>query len=315
MGIERLPKGISCIDTRYLQRERLAAAYLVESGGEAAFIDTGTTHALPLLLEALAQQGLSTSQVKYVIPTHVHLDHAGGAGALMQELPEARLVCHPAGARHLIDPSKLIAGATAVYGEDRFQALFGELTPVPAERVVEAPDGFSVTLGERELICIDTPGHARHHFCIFDFESGGIFSGDTFGLSYREFDNDQGPFILPTTTPVQFDPEAWHETLDNLLSLRPKWFYLTHYGKIGEPDRLAAVLHQGIDDFVDIAIAAQQSEDRTAEIHRGLTTWLEKRLEAHGCDMSPEQIETLLGMDLELNAQGLEIWLKRQAKA
>lgn len=315
MGIERLPHNISCIDTDYLQRPGLAAAYLIESGGEAAFIDTGTTHALPLLLEALNQQGLSPSQVKYVIPTHVHLDHAGGSGALLQALPEAQLVCHPAGARHLIDPDKLIAGATAVYGESEFRKMFGELTPVPAERVVEAPDGFSVKLGERELLCLDTPGHARHHLCVFDLESQGIFSGDTFGLSYRELDTEQGHFIIPTSTPVQFDPQAWHETLNSLMSLNPHWFYLTHYGRLGEPTRLAAELHQGIDDFAGIAIAAQGADERIAQIRERLTGWLTQRLEAHGCTLSRQRIEGILGMDLDLNAQGLDVWLSRQERA
>jgi glyoxylase-like metal-dependent hydrolase (beta-lactamase superfamily II) len=315
MGIERFPYNISCIDTGYLQRQGLAAAYLIESGGEAAFIDTGTTHALPLLLEALAQQGLSRSQVKYVIPTHVHLDHAGGSGALMQQLPEAQLVCHPAGARHLIDPEKLIAGATAVYGDSRFQEMFGELTPVPAERVMEAPDGFSLLLGERELLCLDTPGHARHHLCVFDLESQGIFSGDTFGLSYRELDTQRGHFIIPTSTPVQFDPEAWHETLNSLMSLNPQSFYLTHYGRVGEPARLAAALHRSIDDFAGVAIAAQDADDRIAKIRERLSVWLEAQLEAHGCALSRQRIEEILGMDLDLNAQGLEVWLSRQERA
>ena len=126
-----LPEQISCIDTLY-QRPGLAACYFIESAGEAAFIDTGTAHAVPMLMQLLALKGLVPSQVKYVIPTHVHLDHAGGAGQLLQRLPEAQLVVHPQGARHLVDPARLIAGASAVYGEEKFKALYGDLLPIPA---------------------------------------------------------------------------------------------------------------------------------------------------------------------------------------
>lgn len=310
--LEELPEQISCIDTHY-QRQGLAACYLIESQGEAAFIDTGTAHNAPLLMQLMAAKGIEANQVKYVIPTHVHLDHAGGSGQLMQQLHEARLVVHPFGARHLIDPSKLIAGATAVYGEERFSEMFGTLVPVPAERVEQAPDGHRLLLGERELLCLDTPGHARHHFCIYDEQSRGFFTGDTFGLSYREFDNANGPFILPTTTPVQFDPDTWHTTLDRLMEFKPQNIYLTHFGRVGNPDRLADDLHQGLNDFVEIALAAEEPE-RSQQIRTGLLEWALQRLSAHGNSHRPEQVEAILGTDLDMNTQGLEIWLAQREK-
>ncbi len=305
-----LPEQICCIDTQYM-RPGLAACYLVESADEAAIIDTGTAHSVPLIMQVLANKGLEPAQIRYVIPTHVHLDHAGGAGQLMRLLPEAELVVHPFGARHMIDPAKLIAGATSVYGEARFKQLYGELLPVPEKRVTEARDDFSLELGERRLQCLDTPGHARHHICVRDEQSNGIFSGDTFGLSYREFDNAHGPFILPTSTPVQFDPEAWHATLERLMSFAPEVIYLTHFGRVEDPQRLVLDLQRGIDDFVAIASRADRAE-RTAQIRKGLFDWTLDRLSAHGCRQTPEQIQKLLGMDLELNTQGLEIWLDRQ---
>lgn len=302
-----LPERIRCIDTLY-QRPGLAACYLLESAGEAAVIDTGTAHSVPLIMQQLEAWQLAPAQVRYVIPTHVHLDHAGGAGQLMRQLPEARLVVHPFGARHLIDPTKLIAGATHVYGEEPFKRLYGSLLPVPAERVLEAPDGLILELGRRRLLCLDTPGHARHHICIHDDRSNGIFSGDTFGLSYREFDTAQGPFILPTSTPVQFDPEAWHASIERLLEFAPTAIYLTHFGGVAEPRRLAARLRRGIDDFVDIARRAHELDS----IRQGLLDWTLEKLSAHGCHQTPAEIEALLGMDLDLNAQGLKIWLDRQ---
>ena len=306
---QELPQQISCIDTHY-QRPGLAACYLIESAGEAAFIDTGTAHSVPLLMQLLELKGLAPSQVRYVIPTHVHLDHAGGAGQLMRRLPAASLVIHPFGARHMIDPARLIAGTISVYGEAKFRRLYGELLPIAPERVLEAPDGLTLELGKRQLHCLDTPGHARHHICIHDELSNGIFSGDTFGLSYREFDSENGPFILPTSTPVQFDPAAWHATLDRLMGLHPKVVYLTHFGRLEDPQRLSADLHRAIDDFVAIARQADPTQ-RTEEIRQGLFDWTVERLANHGTHHSPEAIEALLAMDLDLNTQGLEIWLDR----
>jgi glyoxylase-like metal-dependent hydrolase (beta-lactamase superfamily II) len=305
-----LPQQISCIDTCY-QRRGLAACYLIQSAGEAAFIDTGTAYAVPMLLELLASKGLDPAQVRYVIPTHVHLDHAGGAGQLISQLPAAQLVVHPKGARHLIDPTKLIAGATAVYGETRFKALYGELLAIPSTRVLEAPDGLMLELGTRRLHCLDTPGHARHHLCLYDEQSHGIFTGDTCGLSYREFDTRQGAFILPTTTPVQFEPEAWHISLDRLQALAPDCLYLTHFGRLSQPSEVIAELRRGLDDFVRIAKQAT-ALDRHRQIKTGLLNWTREKLASHGCCFSTEQIQQLLEMDLELNTQGLEVWLQRE---
>ncbi|MCU7917935.1 MAG: MBL fold metallo-hydrolase [Candidatus Thiodiazotropha sp. (ex Epidulcina cf. delphinae)] len=308
--------AITCIDTRY-QRPAIAACYLLESAGEAVFIDTGTSHTVPHLMAALASRGIPPSQVRYVIPTHVHLDHAGGAGALLQHLPNASLLIHPYGAKHLIDPSKLIAGATAVYGEEKFKADFGDLIAVPEDRVIEAPDGTRVSFGDRELLCLDTPGHARHHICIHDKLSDGIFSGDTFGLSYREFDTDKGPFIMPTTTPIQFDPDAWHLTLDRLMALEPQRIFLTHYGEVTQPAVLAERLHHYLDEFTTIAreADAEPGPDRVAAIRNRLLQWLVQELRQHGCRHSPQTIKQRMSMDLELDAQGLEVWLSRQEEA
>jgi glyoxylase-like metal-dependent hydrolase (beta-lactamase superfamily II) len=311
-----LAHQITCIDTDY-QRPGVAACYLVESEGKAAFIDTGTSNALPLLMAVLEAKGIPPERVEYVIPTHVHLDHAGGVGALMERLPGASLVIHPYGARHMIDPAKLSAGAKAVYGEEKFSRDFGELVPVDEARVIEAPDGFRVRLGGRELLCLDTPGHARHHICIYDDESRGIFTGDTFGLSYREFDSENGPFILATSTPIQFDPVAWHESLDRLMALSPEVIYLTHYCEVRNPGRLVVDLRRSLDRFVEIALAADAppGAERIAQMRSTLLSWLVAALGQHGCRQNPQQIEQLMAMDMELDAQGLEVWLQKREAA
>ncbi|MBL3527278.1 MAG: MBL fold metallo-hydrolase [gamma proteobacterium endosymbiont of Lamellibrachia anaximandri] len=309
---QTLEHAITCIDTGY-QRPDLAACYMIEAQGELAFIDTGTTYTLPVILKLLETRGLTTDQVKYIIVTHVHLDHAGGAGALMEKCPEAQLVVHPFGARHMVDPTKLTAGATAVYGKEQFRKAFGRLIPIPQERVIEASDEIVIELGGRSLLCLDTPGHARHHICIYDDRSKGLFTGDTFGLSYRDLDTSKGAFILPTTTPVQFDPAAWQATLSRLMEMNPSSAYLTHYGKVNDMKRLADNLHQAIDDFAEIALTVE-AENRFAGIQQKLWAWTNTALMKHGCSLAEPRIKALLAMDIELNAQGLEVWLQRRER-
>src|ERR1700755_3136076 len=207
--LPRLAHGISVIDTDF-GRPHFAASYLLVQDGRAAFVDTGPNHAVPRLLAALADHGVARDAVDWVIATHVHLDHAGGVGALMRELPSAQLAIHPRGERHMIDPTKLIEGVREVYGTEVATRDYGELVKVPEERIVTTTDGMTLMLGRRPLHFIHTPGHAKHHHCIWDAVSQGWFTGDTFGIAYPELATPNGPYILPTTTPTQFDPEALH---------------------------------------------------------------------------------------------------------
>ncbi len=300
--------GIHTIDTGFV-RPQFDAAYLLVERGRAAFIDCGTNHAVPRLLAALDEVGLSPAAVDWLILTHVHLDHAGGAGELIARLPNARLLVHPRGARHMIDPAQLWAGASAVYGEAVMEQTYGRLRPIAAERVVEAADGHVVELAGRALRCLDTPGHARHHLCVFDARANVCFTGDTFGLSYREFDSANGPFILPTTSPVQFDPVALHASIDRLIALQPTAMYLTHFGRVEDVVRLAADLHAQIDAMVALVRAAAGQPDRHAALMASLTDLYAERAQAHGWTRGREALCQLLAMDIELNAQGLAIWL------
>jgi glyoxylase-like metal-dependent hydrolase (beta-lactamase superfamily II) len=307
--------GVTLVDTGYI-RPRLAAAYVVRGERSAAVVETGSASAVPRLLDALAAQGLSREDVSHVFVTHVHLDHAGGAGALLRELPRAKLVAHPRGARHLVDPSRLVAGTIEVYGEDKFRALYGEVVPAPADRVVEAPEGLSIDLGGRPLRVLDAPGHARHHYVLLDEASRGFFTGDSFGLSYRETDGPAGPFPFPTTTPVQLDPPALHATIDRMLAERPARMYLTHYGAIeGGVAAFGAALHRALDEHVRRARAAPVGPGRNAAIRAGLEAQLLADLARHGAPIGREEALRVFAGDLELNAQGLGVWLDSQAKA
>ena len=304
----RLGYGITAVDTDYV-RPFLDASHLIEQEGRAAFVDTGTNHSVPLLLDALAQQGLSVEDVDYVFLTHIHLDHAGGAGQLMQALPRARLVVHPRGARHMIDPAKLIAGSVAVYGQEVFDRLYGELVAIDEDRVVEAADDSEFDLAGRPLRLIHTEGHARHHYCIDDPTSRGVFTGDSFGISLREFDTAAGAFVFPTTTPVHFDPPEAHKSIDRILALKPERLFLTHYSEVTDVERLGADMHRRLDAFVALAEDAKDKPERTRHLEQAMLSYLVSELREHGIDDEDSSLRQALQMDLRLNVMGLEHWL------
>ena len=308
------PDGITAVDAEYL-RPGLAAAHVIRQGqGEdqrAAIVDVGTNHSVPQLLAALDALGIAREAVEYLFITHVHLDHAGGAGLLLQSLPRARLVAHPRGAPHLQDPSRLIQASKAVYGEERYQRLYGELVPVPPQRIEIAADGQVLTLQGRELTVLHTPGHAMHHFSLVDGAHHNIFTGDTFGLSYRELDTAAGALIVPTTTPSQFDPEQLIASIDRLMATQPRAAYLMHYSRVTDLPRLAASLKQQIREFAALAQRLGAGPDPQAQIRSGMRAlWLDL-MRRHGIEYAEARIEPVLGQDLDLNAQGLVSWLER----
>lgn len=311
--LTRHPDGISAVDAEYV-RPGHAAVHIIQNNGRAAFVDTGTNYSVPYLLGALEELGAARDAVDYVFLTHVHMDHAGGAGLLMGELPNARLLVHPRGLPHMTDPCKVVAASRAVYGEERFRQLYGDILPVPHDRVVSVSDGFRCELGGRELELIHTPGHALHHCAIVDREHACIFTGDTFGISYRELDTSQGPFILPTTSPSQFDPDQLISSIDRLMSYAPEAMYLMHYSRVTGTPRLAASLKAQIREFVRIARESEELPDAHNAIRAAmLELWL-KLLRQHGSTLPAAEVAKLLETDLELNSQGLLIWLERQRK-
>ena len=306
----RHPHDITAVDTEYLHPGQAAAHVIVDSG-RAAFVDVGPNSAVPYLLGALAELGIARDAVDYVLLTHVHLDHAGGAGALMRELPGARALLHPRGAPHMIDPTRLTAASQAVYGEARFRRLYGQLVPIPQARVQVVNDGERVQLGGRTLELIHTEGHARHHYVVADPAHASLFSGDTFGISYRALDSENGAFITPSTVPTQFDPQAHLASIDRILSYRPESVYLMHFSRVTGVLRLGAALKEQISELAAIACAHAGHPECASRIRADmLALWL-RRARAHGCRLSDDEIERTLAGDLTLNTQGLIAWLTR----
>ena len=303
--------GIVALDSGMV-RPLMAACYLLETDNAVALIEVGNNASADRIIHVLESRGRSVDEVSHVIVTHVHLDHAGGAGELMQRVPNARLVAHPRAARHLVDPSRLAASDRAVYGDEQFDAMHGTLIPVPQERVIIMDDGDCLSVGERPLLFIDTPGHARHHFCIWDETTSGWFSGDTFGISYRDLDSENGHFIFPTTTPIQFDPPALIASIDRMMEKSPRNMYLTHFGRVQDVDQLDVKMRAAVERFVQFAQAYGSAGNRTECIETAMMEWLLDSIREHGVNLPEDQLRGLLQDDVTLNTQGIEFWLDHQ---
>ncbi|HEY6896061.1 MAG TPA: MBL fold metallo-hydrolase [Rhodocyclaceae bacterium] len=307
--LTRYDHGIYAIDAHY-GAPLIAAVHLIVENGRVALVDTGHNPAVPQVLAQMAGLGLHREQVDYIILTHVHLDHAGAAGTLMQHFPNAQLVVHPRGARHMIDPSKLAAATREVYGEEKTLELYGELVPVAAERVIEAGHEKAVSLAGRQLQLFDAPGHAKHHITIRDERTGHFFTGDTFGLSYRHLDANGRAFVFPTTTPSQFDPAALHATVDLIAGYQPEALYFTHYSQARDVPRLAGDMHRLLDELVAIAQREKDSgPERQTRICAGILDLVEREAAEQGWALQGKAAREHMTMDAVLNAQGLDIWL------
>lgn len=302
---------VRTLDCNYTEEEGVAAAYLLVDHDEAAFVETNTNHAVPRLLRALEDAHLAPEQVRYVICTHIHLDHAGGAGLLMDACPEARLLLHPRAAPHAIDPSRIVAGATAVYGERRFAELYGAIRPVAETRVDALDDDATVPFGQGELRFLHTRGHANHHFCVR--AGDGIFTGDSFGIAYPGLQT-RGRFVFPSTTPTDFDAEAAHASVDRILASGAERAWLTHFGEVRDLEAIAGELHRQLDDYATLVEEADTSgrEGDALEAFCGerVGALFAAELDRHGLGSSA--FLHLLDIDIDLNGQGVAFAVKKR---
>ncbi len=303
------------IDCNYFGPE-IAAAFLLVESGRAAFVETNTEHAVPTLLRALEDQGLTPEHVDYVIVTHAHLDHAGGAGELMRLCPNAKLLAHPRAAKHLIDPTKLIASAKVVYGEQRFAQLYGEIKPIAAERVQVMEDGTQHVWGERTLRFLHTRGHANHHMCIHDSGANTVFSGDAFGLAYPGLQS-QGLFIFPSSSPTDFDPIEAKASIKKILATGATSVYLTHFGKLTALAQAAEQLEDHLEFCEGLLHEASASRLTDAELDKfcegHMRRFFAKSFEARKITLGLAAWK-LLDLDLKLNAAGIA-WVAKKRRA
>ncbi len=326
-----LADGVYLVETHYLGQEGIASCYVIEDNGQLAIVETNTNHAVPFLLGAVKDLEFEPEQVKYVILTHIHLDHAGGAGLLMKRLPNAQLVVHARGRKHMIDPEKLIEGVKTVYGVEKYRELYGEILPIDKNRMLAvswSPNGDAdgkpgpsatsanmLALGDRTLELIDSPGHAKHHMFVFDHKTHTVFSGDAFGISYPRFTYGHFRLAFPSTSPVQFDPGEALNTYQQIVNLEPSRVLLTHYGSIDDVAGAHDQLKEWIDFSVTIAEKRYDEGYREKELYTILYRDIEERFDqvfraAHGSGPTAEEKEFLF-LDADLNAQGLAHYINK----
>lgn len=309
-------EGVLPVDCRYLY-EGITSAFLIIENGQAGIVDTGTYSSVPYFLEALKGCSLSGKDVKYIIVTHVHLDHSGGTNALLEHCPNATVLCHPKAALHLADPSRLVKSAKMLYGEAHFQELYGEILPIDQSKIQIMEDEQELRFGDRALRFLHTKGHANHHVCIYDSKSKGVFTGDTFGVAYPVLQTGERPFLYPTTTPVDFDAGEARKSIRRISELTPSCAYLAHYGIWPDIEEGAKQLYHALDHFEEIFSQARNTSLESLQRARLCKTefknFIQEEITARNLELS-EKIWQGIEFDIELNSSGIAIAAERSLK-
>lgn len=299
----QLDNRIHLIDGFDLGMSERTGTYVIDEE-KLTLVETGPSPSINHIKQGLVKLGFSLEQVKYIIVTHVHLDHAGGAGLFLKECPNATVVVHPKGERHLANPKKLVAGARAVYG-DSFSELFEPVVPVHEERLLVKHDGDTLEISPNcTLEFLDTPGHAKHHFSIYDPVSNGMFTGDTVGIRYEQLAKDDIDFFLPSTSPNQFDPEAMHAAIKRIRNRNLNRIYFGHFGMTEKIDTALNQVAEWLDIFMEIgneAVSEGKGYDVLAE---RMLKHVKQHLETLGVH-GDHDVYVLIGLDMQVSALGI----------
>jgi len=280
---------------------------------ELTIVETSASPSVPYILKGLAELKLDPKDVKYIIVTHIHLDHAGGVGLLLEHCPDAKVVVHPKGARHLADPSRLIAGAKAVYG-DKFDSLFHPILPVPEERIIVKEDRETLVIGPNcTLQFFDTPGHANHHFSIYDPVSNGIFTGDTIGVRYQQVEEYGTTLYLPSTSPNQFDPQAMLQSLRMIRDLQVDRIYFGHFGMSTEVEEVYKQIEQWLPVYVETAADTFEQGEEATDIALKLFAKVQEHLTNRQVPVD-HPVYQLIKLDVDVCAMGLVDYLVKKQK-
>ncbi|MCP8615689.1 MBL fold metallo-hydrolase [Salirhabdus salicampi] len=311
-----LGDDVTLIDLFDLNMESRTGSYVLHSE-KLTIVETSASPSIPYLIRGLEQLNIKPEDIEYVIVTHIHLDHAGGVGLLLEKCPNAKVVVHPRGKRHLADPSKLIAGAKAVYG-DKFASLFDPIIPVPEERLITKEEGEILDIGSnRVLTFLDTPGHAKHHFSIFDSYSKGMFTGDTIGVLYTPTIQHGFEFILPSTSPNQFDPAAMLQSMKKIETFRVDKVYFGHYGQTNNPQLVYDQITYWLPKFIVSGeqVVADNQNASSEQLTELLTNQLLKMVQEYLADrgVSPsDKVFQYVEIDMPICAMGIIDYLSKR---
>ena len=313
MEVTTIGKDLSLIDLYDLKLEKRTGSYILHEE-DLTIIETSASPSIPYLLDGLANLNVELKRVKNIIVTHIHLDHAGGAGLFLQKCPNARVIVHPKGVRHLENPGKLIQGAKAVYGK-QFDELFDPIIPIPQDRLIVMQDGDTLSIGDdRTLTFIDTPGHAKHHFSILDSKTNGVFVGDTVGVFYPQLDFD---LFLPSTSPNQFDPDAMMQSAEKISSFYPDPIYFGHYGMSENPSEVMKQLKFWLPMFIQTTknlvqhTAERTFDERSVLLGEELLNVVKNELAKRGVP-DDHHVYHYITVDLKVCAMGLLDYYRKE---
>jgi glyoxylase-like metal-dependent hydrolase (beta-lactamase superfamily II) len=306
--VAEVAPGITAIDTFYAGRERYTAAYLLDAR-EPAIVETGPTTSLEHVAAGLDRLGIGPHELAHVVVTHIHLDHAGGVGALSERYPDATVWVHERGAPHLADPARLVASATTVYGDEQMRLLFGDVQPVAAHRIRSLVDGDRIDLGDRVLTAAATPGHAKHQVALVDSVTGAVFTGDALGIHPPDV-----PVLRPATPPPDYDLELAIESIERIRALAGELLLFSHFGPVREVDRICDLAARRFREWTEtVGRAMERTRDLDeivaildAESRRDLETGAEATLDL-------DRLEVL--SSVRMNAMGIvRYWELRRAR-
>ncbi|WP_096188690.1 MBL fold metallo-hydrolase [Evansella halocellulosilytica] len=312
--VSAINRHLYLIDGYDLGSEERTGTYVLVDKPEVAvtLIETGPSSSNKHIKKGLEELGISLSDIKWVIVTHIHLDHSGGAGLLLSECPNAKLIVHPKGARHLIDPTKLIKGAKAVYG-DSFDKLFSPVLPVEKDRIIEKTDNSTLTLTkDRTLTFIDTPGHSRHHFSIYDSKTLTMFTGDTIGIRYPSLERDGSYLYLPSTSPNQFDPEEMLLSIEKIESMKPMFIAFGHYGLSTHPNLVYKQIRYWLPIFLKLGKESLEKDLGHEGLKEELLVAVNEQLKKDGIK-NDHTAYKMIHLDLNISAMGILDYLKKQS--
>jgi glyoxylase-like metal-dependent hydrolase (beta-lactamase superfamily II) len=291
-------------------REKATSAYLVEAD-EPALVETGPTTSVPAVLNGVSALGIGAADLAHIIVTHIHLDHAGGAGALAPHFPGATVWVHERGAPHLADPGKLVASAARIYGEEALREMFGPVEPIPRERLRSLTDGDTVPLGDRAIEAIYTPGHASHHVCLLDDATQSMFVGDALGVFLPDV-----RILRPATPPPEFDLELAVESIERVAERRPSRLLFSHFGPTEEVTDICRLATQRIKGWADIVDQALTKTEDVVEVVRILRERTAEEMgPAAGTEYEAVQDRYEVLSSYEMNALGLMRYLKKRREA